>query len=260
MMASDFGKNLQKFCFNSFILKQIRRVVNENAFAGPSGEAFPKLAETQHLFIKHAVSSGDLPFGEEFSDFWRGCGEKENIMHEVSLNRLITDYITGEEIGDTTYEDLRQALARMLVKDKLYPRSQVHPKYSLDFQACGEAQSAMIDLAVFTADRRPALALFFCPGEVGTFVRESVAAARIHEPEPFPLVVVTDATEALLVETRTAANIGSGFYRIPRWDQLEEMLEKHPCPSLPADRLEGERRILTAYGGIRACCGVACPP
>ena len=34
-------------------------------------------------------------------------------MHEVSLNQLITDYVSGREIMDTTYEDLRQALARM---------------------------------------------------------------------------------------------------------------------------------------------------
>lgn len=180
-------------------------------------------------------------------------------MHEVSLNRLITDYITGQEITDTTYEDLRQAMARMLVEDKRYPRSQVHPKYQLDFHACGEAQSATIDIAVFTADRRPALALFFCPGEVGTFVRESVAAARIHQPEPFPLVVVTDSMEALVVETRTGTIFGRGFYRIPRWDQMEEMLAQHPCPALAPDRLEGERRILAAYSGIGACCGGPCP-
>lgn len=180
-------------------------------------------------------------------------------MHEVSLNRLITDYITGQEITETTYEDLRQALARMLVEDKLYPREQVRPKYQLDFQACGEAQSAIIDIAVFTADHRPALALFFCPGEVGTFVRESVAAARIHLPEPFPLVVVTDSMEALVVETRTAGLLGQGFYQIPRWDQLEEMLAKHPCPALAPERLEGERRILAAYSGIGACCGGPCP-
>ena len=52
---------------------------------------------------------------------------------------------------------------------------------------------------------------------MGTFVRQSVAAARIHEPAPFPLVVVTDSMEALVVETRTAAEIGRGFYQIPRW-------------------------------------------
>ena len=127
-------------------------------------------------------------------------------MHEVSLNQLITDYVSGREIMDTTYEDLRQALARMLVE-------------------------------VFTPDSRPALALFFHPGEVGTFVRQSVAAARIHEPAPFPLVVVTDSMEALVVETRTAAEIGRGFYQIPRWGQMEEMLTRHPC-SGPAGRRE----------------------
>lgn len=181
-------------------------------------------------------------------------------MHEVSLNQLITDYVSGREIMDMTYEDLRQALARMLVEDKFYPRSTVHPKYLIDFHAGKEAQSATIDIAVFTPDSRPALALFFHPGEVGTFVRQSVAAARIHEPAPFPLVVVTDSMEALVVETRTAAEIGRGFYQIPRWGQMEEMLTRHPCPPLAPDRLEGERRILAAYLSLGGpCCGGACP-
>lgn len=178
-------------------------------------------------------------------------------MHEVSLNSLITDYITGQEITDTTYEDLRQALAKMLVEDKLYPRLAIHPKYRIDFDA-GGPRSAVIDIAVFSGDR-PTLALFFHPGDVDTFVRESVAASRIHLPRPFPLVVVTDSMDAVVVETRTALEIGRGFYQIPSWDQMEEMLTRHPCPSLAPDRLEGERKILAAYSALGACgCG-SCP-
>ena len=39
-------------------------------------------------------------------------------MHEVSLGGVIADYLTGEQLERTTYEDLRQALAKFLVEER----------------------------------------------------------------------------------------------------------------------------------------------
>jgi hypothetical protein len=183
----------------------------------------------------------------------------EVIMHEVSLNRVITDYLTGLEIMDTTYEDLRQALAKLLVEDRKYPRELIRSKYELVFTVNGEPHTVAIDLAVFNERMEPLLALFFCPGEVGTFVRESLAAARIHQPAPFPLVMVTDSMELHLVEARSGELLGQGFNAVPRWDAVHDLAAAHPCPLPGVDRLDKERRILAAYDGLGGpCCGAEC--
>ena len=180
-------------------------------------------------------------------------------MHEVSLNRVITDYLSGQEIMDTTYEDLRQSLARMFVEDKKYPRQCIQAKYPLDFTVNGEPHSVAVDLAFFSLEGDPLLALFFCPGEVGTFVRESLAAARIHLPSPFPLVIVTDSMELQLVETRTGEMLGQGFGAIPLWKDLADLAQAHPCPMPGETRLDKERRILAAYDALGGpCCGGEC--
>ncbi len=180
-------------------------------------------------------------------------------MHEVSLNRVITDYLTGQEIMDTTYEDLRQALARLLVEDRKYPRASIRAKYLLDFKIDGQLHSVAVDLAVFSPAGDPLLALFFCPGEVGTFVRESVAAARIHLPAPFPLFIVTDSMELHLLETKTSQMLGQGFNAVPLWSDLSALAQAHPCPLPSEDRLDKERRILAAYDGLGGpCCGGEC--
>lgn len=180
-------------------------------------------------------------------------------MHEVSLNRLITDYLSGQEIMDTTYEDLRQALARMLVEERKYPKSCVKAKYELEYSVAGERQVAKIDLAVFSPQGQPLMALFFCPGEVGTFIRESLAAARIHPGQPFPLIAVTDSMELALVETRTGQTIDEGFYALPLWWDLQPLADAHPCPAPDEHRLDRERRILFAYEGLGGpCCGGEC--
>jgi hypothetical protein len=180
-------------------------------------------------------------------------------MHEVSLNRVITDYLTGQEIMDTTYEDLRQALAKLLVEDRKYPRELIRSKYELVFSVNSEPHSVAIDLAVFSQQMDPLLALFFCPGEVGTFVRESLAAARIHLPAPFPLVIVTDSMELQLVETRSGNVLGQGFNAVPLWSALDDLASTHPCPPYGEDRLDKERRILAAYDALGGpCCGGEC--
>jgi hypothetical protein len=147
----------------------------------------------------------------------------------------------------------------MLVEDRKYPRESIKPKYELRFEVAGEEHTVNIDLAVFGTGGEPLLALFFCPGEVGTFIRESVAAARVHTPEPFPLVGVTDSMEMQLVEARTGQTLAEGFHAVPLWKDLPALAGSHPCPPLPEGRLVMERRILFAYDGLGGpCCGGEC--
>lgn len=182
-------------------------------------------------------------------------------MHEVSLNRTIKDYITGQEIEDTTYEDLRQALAKTLVEDKKYPKTAIHPKYILDLVVHGQKEEAIIDLAVFSPDEQPLLALFFCPGAVGTFVRQSLAAARIHQPQPFALVAITDSQEIQVLATAKGELLGTGFHALPLWTNLETLAAQYPVASLDPERLEKEQRILMAYASLGGpCCLGSCPP
>ena len=180
-------------------------------------------------------------------------------MHEVSLNRVIEDYLTGREIEETTYEDLRQGLARLLVEEKGYPKELITPKYTLAFEVEGESCSGTIDLAVFDAEGNALLALFFCPGDVGSFVRQSLAAARIASGGPFPVVVVTDSMEASVVLTHDGSERGSGLLAIPGWEALNELKTSLPPYAGRTERLEKERRILQAYSGLSGtCCGDSC--
>ena len=180
-------------------------------------------------------------------------------MHEVSLNQTIIDYVTGQEIEETTYEDLRQALAKILVEDKKYPKTALDPKYGFDFILDGQKTQVSVDLAVFAPDKTPLLALFFCPGAVGTFVRQSIAAARIHQPAPFPLVAVTDLKDVHIHAVEKGALLGTGFYALPLWEALPKIAAEHPVAPLAAQRLEKEQRILVAYRGLGGpCCSGQC--
>ncbi|HEU6438537.1 MAG TPA: type I restriction endonuclease subunit R [Nitratidesulfovibrio sp.] len=67
-------------------------------------------------------------------------------MHEVSLGATLRDYLTGQDVDHTTYEDLRQALARLLVEELGHPRELVEPRVRVRFDvvpACAHASQSL---------------------------------------------------------------------------------------------------------------------
>ncbi len=230
-------------------------------------------------------------------------------MHEVSLGATLRDYLTGQDVDHTTYEDLRQALARLLVEELGHPRGLVEPRVRVRFDVppaspvaassftlppsevlrAGDASRAsavpgasgasgepgttytpaapvpsddpdegcrVVDLTLRDDDGTPLCIVLFCPGAPGTYVRESVAAARLFPGGPAPLVAVTDTRDAVLVAAVDGAVLGEGMRALPKRDDLRRLAAEHPCPPLTPDRAEGERRILGAYTAfLKRCCG-----
>ncbi len=182
-------------------------------------------------------------------------------MHEESLGSVIRDYLTGEELPETSYEEFRQALARMLVEERGYPRESLEPKVGVCFPVDGASYTRMVDLLARGEEGQPLLLILFCSGEPGSDLREGLAAARLHQP-PAPLVLATDTRTAVLAAADSGEVLGQGMAAVPRYEDLAALAAAHPAPTLAEDRLERERRILFAYserlsGG---CCKGACRP
>ncbi|MEL7639557.1 MAG: type I restriction enzyme HsdR N-terminal domain-containing protein [Solidesulfovibrio sp.] len=185
-------------------------------------------------------------------------------MHEESLGNVIRDYLTGEDIAETSYEEFRQALARLLVEEKGYPRERLTPKVGVCFPVDGAQYTRMIDLAAWDAQGRPLLFVIFCSGEPGSYVREALAAARVYRaegrPGGVPLVLVTDTRDAVLLEAATGRELGRGMRAVPTWQGAMDL--GAPAPDLPEEALARERRILFAYSEFLSggCCQGACRP
>lgn len=183
-------------------------------------------------------------------------------MHEESYGVVIRDYLTGEEIEETSYEAFRQALARMLVTERGYPRQRIEPKAGVCVAIDGRDYTRMVDFVVRDEAGAALLVVIFCSGEVGSYVRETLAASRLLAPAPAPLAVVTDTREALLLEVATGATLDTGGRAIPRYERLVEMAAAAPAPRADEEALSRERRILYAYSELLSggCCQAACRP
>ena len=181
-------------------------------------------------------------------------------MHEESLGNVIRDYLTGEEVAETSYEEFRQALARLLVEEKGFPKDRLKPKVGVCFPIDGQNYTRMVDLMATDADGKPLLFIIFCSGEPGSYIREALAAARIHQGGPVPLVAVTDTHDAVLLEAASGREIGRGMRALPRY--ADALALDAPVPQLSEDALIRERRILFAYSEFLSdgCCQGACRP
>ncbi|EFL50151.1 conserved hypothetical protein [Solidesulfovibrio fructosivorans JJ]] len=181
-------------------------------------------------------------------------------MHEEPLGNVIRDYLTGEEVAETSYEEFRQALAKLLVEEKGYPKDRLTPKVGVCFPIEGKDYTRMVDLLAVDADGNPLLFVIFCSGEPGSYVREALAAARIYQGGPVPLVAVTDTHDAVLLEAATGRELGHGMRALPSYK--DAMAANAPAAALPEDALARERRILFAYSEFLAdgCCQGTCRP
>ncbi|MFW5735104.1 MAG: type I restriction enzyme HsdR N-terminal domain-containing protein [Oceanidesulfovibrio sp.] len=179
-------------------------------------------------------------------------------MHDISLGHTIEDYLTGEAVEATTYEDLRQALAKMLVEERGWPSDRLRPRHPVRAVIDGNEYTRLVDIAGFDTDDSPLLLVLFAPGEVTTYERESLAAARLVESGPAPLVAVTDSKDAVLLSTRTGERLEQGMRALPSPDRARELAAAHPVEPIDGERRCRESRILYAYSeSLYDCCGGA---
>ena len=168
---------------------------------------------------------------------------------------LTTDFITNEEVVvDTDDERLRQKLARFLVTEKNYAKTEIEPRLKIETMFAGRFVTSRIDFTIRLRNRR-LMIIRYGPGSLVTRERPAIAAARVLEPDyRIPLAVVTNGRDAELLDTSTGKVLAFGLDGIPDRGAAEVLLESLPFePFADQGRRERELRILNAFD-IEVCC------
>ncbi|WP_027722271.1 type I restriction enzyme HsdR N-terminal domain-containing protein [Maridesulfovibrio zosterae] len=184
-------------------------------------------------------------------------------MHEVSMGGTLRDYLSGEEIDETTYEEFRQALAKMLVEEFGYPKESLKTKIDLCFEIDGDEMCRTIDLVVYN-DELPLMLVMFCAGDVGSYEREAVCAGKLFQGGPVPYVIISDSMDAFLLDAISGKTLAHGIRAIPRYDELIKITANYVREPLPAEKRTKIERIFYTYTGFLqgTCCSESCslPP
>lgn len=185
-------------------------------------------------------------------------------MHESSLGGTLRDYLTGDEIDETTFEEFRQLLAKLLVEELGYPKERIRAKVPLKYCVDGEDFERPIDYVIHDEAGKPIFIIIFCAGDVGSFERETVCAGRLIEGGPVAYALVTDTMEASLLDVRTGDVVAHGMNAVPHWDRLNAMVAEAEIIPLTDEQREKQTRVFHTYCGFiyGTCCSESCslPP
>jgi len=165
-----------------------------------------------------------------------------------------SDFITGESLVDTDDERYRQKLARMLVEEKGYAKSDIEVRLKIETLFAKQFVVSTIDFAVKMQGRR-FMIIRYGPGSLVTRERAAIAAARVLDPaHRIPLAAVTNGEDAELLDTMTGKVIGEGLAAIPDKEAATLLIETLQfIPFTDSARRERELRILNAFD-VEVCC------
>jgi hypothetical protein len=171
-------------------------------------------------------------------------------MHESSLGGTLRDYLTGEEIDETTFEEFRQVLARLLVEEMGYPKERIKAKVPLKYCVEGEEFERSLDYVVYDGEDRPIFVILFCAGDVGSFERETVCAGRLVQGGPVPFALITDTMDASLLDVKTGDVVAQSMQAVPSWEKLNEMVAASDVKPLTDEQREKQTRVFHTYCGL----------
>jgi len=181
-------------------------------------------------------------------------------MHETSLGGTLRDYLTGEDVDETTFEEFRQALVKLLVEEKGYPKDRIRSKVKLAYSVDGEEYERPLDYVVYDDADKPIFVVIFCSGEVGSYERETVCAGRLIQGGPVAYAMVTDTMHAALMDVMTGDVVAHGMEAVPDWERLLKMVEESDVRPLTVEQRERQTRVFHAYCGFLygTCCSESC--
>lgn len=171
--------------------------------------------------------------------------------HHLILGQL-TDYITGETLDDTHDERYRQKLARLLVDQKDYFKSDITPRHPLICKAGYKKALTRIDLLV-AIDQTIGMLIKYGPGSLVTRRRPALAASRLVTDYQIAVAVVTNGEDAEVLDAASGKVMGHGLASIPDRHRLRALLNSTPPGTISSHRAELESRIFYTYE-VDGCC------
>jgi len=171
--------------------------------------------------------------------------------HHLILGDLV-DVITGVTLQDTHDERYRQKVARLLVEQKGYHKTEVESRRELIVTAGEKKAMVKIDFNV-NLDGRTCMIIKYGPGSLVTRHRPALAASRLLVSYQIPVVVVTNGEGADILDGTSGKVISRGFESIPSKFELESRVENARFNPIPAEKAEWESRIFYAFEVDGSC-------
>jgi hypothetical protein len=161
----------------------------------------------------------------------------------------LVDFITGQTIPNIGPEANRQTVERFLVEIKGYSRGDVIVDAPIEMEIDGDIYRSTVDI-VLQIEGIPLIAIKCAAGSIGSREREIVSAARLFTDTPLPLAVVSDGSNAIVLDTQTGKKMGDCLDDIPSRQEASVLAQKGPLPPIPQERLIRQKLVFRSYDSM----------
>jgi hypothetical protein len=168
------------------------------------------------------------------------------MSHALKPYTTLIDFVTGREVPNIGAEENRQAVEHLLVEQKGYAKEDIQVDAPMALVIRSEVYRSQVDLVVSVGEVR--LMVVKCAaGALGSWERQTLAAARLFSDSQIPYAIVSDGKTALLVDSATGKKIGEGLEAIPSKTEARRMIASIRFHPLPEERRERESLIFRTY-------------
>lgn len=171
--------------------------------------------------------------------------------HHLILGEL-KDYLTGDTVTDTHDERLRQDLAKCLVNEKAFPKTEILSRKKILAAAGNHKAWVPLDFQIEMTDKI-GMIVKYAPGSITTRHRPALALSRLAAPYQIPVVVVTNGRTADVLAGDTGRRLAEGLGGIPDRRTLSDIMAASLWHPIGPKQYELESRILFAYEVDGAC-------
>jgi hypothetical protein len=171
--------------------------------------------------------------------------------HHLILGERI-DFITGAVLKDTHDERHREKIARLLVNQKGYAKTDVEPRKALAVQAGDKKAVLQVDFIIRPA-QQVLMVIKYGPGSLVTRRRSALAVSRLIAAYQIPVAVITNGQDAEIISGPTGEVIATGLDAIPDKQDLIRQVSGTKFKPISKHQGEMESRILYCYEVDDSC-------
>ncbi len=164
----------------------------------------------------------------------------------MSLDYIITDFITGKAVRNVGPEASRQLFEKFLVQEKGYAKEDIRVDEKITVQFQNKDYESTIDLIVYCQDK-PVMAITCVAGSIGSYEREILAGARLVYDIQIPIAISTDSRDAIIMDTLTGKKTAQGLENIPSKNEVVSLIESLEFKPHDEDRKEREMIIFRSF-------------
>ncbi|MGM0417206.1 MAG: type I restriction enzyme HsdR N-terminal domain-containing protein [Thermodesulfobacteriota bacterium] len=162
--------------------------------------------------------------------------------HHLILGTM-KDFLTGSDIEDNHDERYRQKIARILINEKGYKKSEIKKNLTIELPDKDKKFYISVDYTIYI-DKKPLMIVKYGPGSIITREKPAIACARLINEFEVPLCVVTNGEDAETIETATGKILSQGLDLIPSKHELAGI---EPSEKISPEKASKAKMILFAF-------------